>query len=77
MIGTRAANGAKLFNACLSVFTLRGVATMEATRGNNSYLNALVLRHGDASELMQAVGLPFDWSSLQPKSTQPENDHIV
>ena len=39
---------------------------MEAARGNNSYLDALVYQ-GDAYKLMQAVGLPFDWTSLKPE----------
>lgn len=43
-----------------------GVATIQAARGNHQYLDALVLRHGDAYALMQAVGLPCDWTSLVP-----------
>eukprot|EP00435_Cladocopium_sp_Y103_P033859 s3303_g8.t1 len=46
-----------------------GVATLEAARGNFDYLNALVARHGDRYTLMQALGLPFDWSSLKPSET--------
>eukprot|EP00913_Durusdinium_trenchii_P028640 g26860.t1 len=54
-----------------------GVATIEATRGNTSYLNALVLRPEDASELMQALNLPFDWSSLLDESTKPSSQQMV
>lgn len=42
------------------------MATIQAARGNHQYLDALVLRHGDAYALMQAVGLPCDWTSLVP-----------
>ena len=58
----------------LKCHAVPGVATMEATRGNDSYLNALVLRHVDAYELMKAIGLPFDWTFLLREKTDTVDD---
>ncbi|CAK8989210.1 Hypothetical protein SCF082_LOCUS1712 [Durusdinium trenchii] len=65
------------FDSNEALYQRIGVATIEATRGNTSYLNALVLRPEDASELMQALNLPFDWSSLLDESTKPSSQQMV
>ena len=50
-----------------------GVATLQAARGDYSYLNSLVVREADRYELVKALGLPFDWTTLKQQiSDLPE-----